>query len=112
MDYTLLSFFMKTPPNPPSPSFLSSEKLFVAETSSLRKNLFGPAPLSKSDVKLTFSFCFLARRLFDLITHTTKTSSIQSTDFLPQAISKATTPKLKTSDSLLALPVFMYSGAK
>ncbi|KAK9166200.1 hypothetical protein Scep_001391 [Stephania cephalantha] len=42
----------------------------------------------------------------------TETSSMRCTDFLPQAIPKATTPKLYTSDSLLALPVLMYSGAK
>ncbi|CAA6675318.1 unnamed protein product [Spirodela intermedia] len=31
---------------------------------------------------------------------------------LPHAISKASTPKLYTSDSLLALPVVAVSGAK
>ncbi|PIA27249.1 hypothetical protein AQUCO_08200041v1 [Aquilegia coerulea] len=32
------------------------------------------------------------------------------TDFFPHAISKATTPKLYTSDFLLALPVQRYSA--
>nr|GLL39315.1 hypothetical protein Ahy_A03g011804 [Ipomoea trifida] len=35
-----------------------------------------------------------------------------SFDLFPVAISRATTPKLYTSDSLLALPVLMYSGAR
>ncbi|KVI01850.1 hypothetical protein Ccrd_019868 [Cynara cardunculus var. scolymus] len=38
-------------------------------------------------------------------------TTLYSMGFLPQAISNATTPKLNTSDSLLAFPVTTHSGA-
>ncbi|KAJ0767739.1 hypothetical protein HanLR1_Chr03g0092881 [Helianthus annuus] len=45
------------------------------------------------------------------INRTCFSGALNSIGFRPQAISNATTPKLKTSDSLDALPVITHSGA-